>query len=114
MTFEQTKEDYIKFRLMAWEVLKRALPHDPSAIHQERYMIEPWLFTAMEFAADLESFQLSRAAFEYEKPECKSWDYACALAHEEKRWAKKAAAAVAAIESRSIKLSQSLKLHEGR
>jgi len=114
MTFETELEKFKEFRLLYLPILLSPLPHDPAKIHAERYAIEPYFFQAMEFAADLEAFYQAHAAAEYEKPDVKSWDFACAKSAEFKRWAKKAQAAVSAIESRSIKLSQSLKLHENR
>lgn len=114
MTFETELEKFKLFRLRYLTTLLSPLPHDPAKIHAERYAIEPWLYEALEWAADLEAFFLAEVASNYEKPDCKSYDYAVAQAADKKRWAKKAQAAVTAIESRSIKLSQSLKLAEGR
>ena len=114
MTFDETLEGFKKFRITYLPILMSTLPTDPAKVHLERQTIEPIFFEAMEWAADLEAFYQIKAAREYEKPECKSWDYAHAMAADEKRWAKKAQAAVSAIESRSIKLSQSIKIMEGR
>jgi len=114
MTFETELEKFKLFRLRYVQTLLSPLPSDPVRIHAERQTIEPWLFEALEWSADLEAFFLAEVAHSYEQPECKSYDYAVAMSADKKRWAKKAQAAVSAIESRSIKLSQSLKIHEGR
>lgn len=111
MIWETELDKFKLFRLKYLQTLLSVLPSDPVKIHFERQQIEPWLFEALEWSADLEAFFLAEVAKNYESPECKSYDYAVAMAADKKRWSKKAHAAVTAIESRSIKLSQSLKLH---
>ena len=114
MEFEKVLSDYQALRLKIIPLVRKRLPDDPAEVAKDRAELEEYFFDAMEAEADFESFFLKRAAMEYEKESVGSWDYACALHAEEKSWQKKALAAVKAIESRSIKLSQNRKLTEQR
>lgn len=114
MTFDETLEAYQILRLKLIPILRKRLPDDPTEIARDRADLEACYFDAMEAHADFESFFLKSAAMEYEKPTCGSWDYAKALHATEMGWAKKAEAAVKAIESRGIKLSQERKINTQR
>ena len=114
MTWREALAEYTSFRERLKPIVTKRLPDDPALIWNERADLEPMFFEAMEHEATLESFYLKEVCSTYEDPECKSYDYAVAKCHEFKMWSKKASAAVKAIESRSIKLSQSYKLTEGK
>lgn len=114
MTFLDELERFKAFRLKYLTTLLSPLPTDMAKVHFEKQSNSALRFEAEEWAADLEAFYQTRAAREYEKPDCKSWEYAQALAAEEKRWFKKAQAAVNSLEQRAISLGQTIKVSEGR
>lgn len=113
MTLEDRLPIYLAFRERLRPIFTKPIPSDPVAVFDQRSLLEQYYLEAMDYAAEMESIYLSKAAMSYETAEC-SWEYAKAQAHTERMWAKKAEAAVKAIESRSIKLSQQMKITEHR
>src|SRR3954464_7488566 len=100
-------------------MVMKALPSDPTQCYKERSELASVYFEAMELAADMESFYLQKKMTEHEAilqggyPKSAAMEYAKTRASEERRYMLKAQAAVQAINDRSIKLSQNLKLREG-
>ena len=114
MNFLDELERFKEFRVKYLSTLLSPLPTDSARVHEERLLIEPWRFQALEFAAEFGAFESALAVREYEKPDSRNWEFCQAQAHEQRKWRKKAEAAAEALESRSIKLSQHIKLTEGR
>ena len=112
MTFEEAETEYEALRLKLIPILRTVLPTDPATRAYQRQVLEGYYLDVMEAEAELYSHYKRVTTLNYEQPECKSYDYASALAHKEQRVAKRALAAVEALKSRQIKLSQDNK--EGR